>query len=99
MSAALDAGDRVVLEVEDRQVQIAVAQVVAGGPRAVDPAYLLHAEHVDVELGGRVHVLGRDGDVLDLRHGASPLGGLLLPFSSAFQARYAKVAGKASPLR
>src|SRR5262245_10669633 len=71
--AALHAGDRVVLEVEDRQVEVAVAQVVAPGARAVDLRDLLHAEPVDVELRGLVHVLGREGDVLDLRHGVSPV--------------------------
>src|SRR5262245_24316003 len=70
---ALHSGDRVVLEVEDRQVEVAVAQVVAPGARAVDLRDLLHAEHVDVELRGLVHVLGREGDVLDLRHVVSPV--------------------------
>src|SRR5262245_37319154 len=72
-SAALHASDRVVLEVEDRQVEVAVAEVVAPGARAVDLRDLLHAEHVDVELRGLVHVLGREGDVLDLRHAVSPV--------------------------
>src|SRR5262245_10273098 len=71
--AALDAGDRVVLEVQDRQVQVAVAEVIAAGAWAVDLRDLLHAEHVDVELRGLVHVLGREGDVLDLRHAVSPV--------------------------
>src|SRR5262245_55924611 len=70
--AALDSGHGVVLEVENRQVDVAVAQVTAPGARAVDLGDLLHAEHVDVELGGPVHVLGREGNVLDLRHGFSP---------------------------
>src|SRR5256884_4698709 len=73
--ATLDPGHLVVLEVEDRQVEVAVAQVVARGTRAVDPGDLLHAEHLDVELRGLLHVLGRDGDVLDLRHGVSCLDG------------------------
>src|SRR5262245_59192148 len=72
-SAALHASDRVVLEVEDRQVEVAVAEVVTPGARAVELRDLLHAEHVDVELRGLVHVLGREGDVLDLRHGVSPV--------------------------
>src|SRR5439155_10555753 len=69
----LGSGHLIVLEVEDRQVEIAVAEVVARGAGAVHPGDLLHAEDVDVELRGLVHVLGRDGDVLDLRHGLSPL--------------------------
>src|SRR5215470_9748765 len=72
---ALHAGDRVVLEVEDRQVEVAVAQVITPGARAVDLRDLLHAEHVHVELRGLVHVLGREGDVLDLRHGRFSCGG------------------------
>src|SRR3989454_1571556 len=71
--AALDASHRVVLEVEDRQIEVAVAQVVTPGARTVDLRDLLHAEHLDVELGRLVHVLGREGDVLDLRHGVSPV--------------------------
>src|SRR5262249_2693951 len=69
----LDSGDRIVLEVQDRQIDVTVAQVVAPGGRAVELRDLLHAEHVDVELRGLVHVLGREGDVLDLRHGVSPV--------------------------
>src|SRR5438552_5258626 len=79
--AALDSGDCVVLEVQDRQVEIPVAQVVTPGARAVDLRDLLHAEHVDVEFRGLVHVLGREGDVLDLRHAVSPVkvGSRLVP--------------------
>src|SRR5262245_57750571 len=90
--APLDAGDGIVLEIQDRQVDIAVAQVVASRPRTVDPGDLLHAEHVDVELGGLVDVLGRKGDVLDLGHGrgASCASGSLVPA----RARYASVAPK-----
>src|SRR4029453_16857368 len=47
--AALDPGDRIVLEVQDRQVEVAVAQVIAPSTRAVDLGDLFHAEHVGVE--------------------------------------------------
>src|SRR5207244_8508671 len=57
---------------QDSEIEIPVAQVVAAGIGAVDLADLLHPEYVDVELGGLVHVLGREGDVLDLGHEASP---------------------------
>src|SRR5213594_4543780 len=50
-----------------------IAKIDSPGARAVDLRDLLHAEHVDVELRSRVHVLGREGDVLDLRHGVSPV--------------------------
>src|SRR5712692_1980617 len=56
--ATLDPGHRVALEVQDRQVEVAVAEVVALGSRPVELGDLFHAEHVHVELGGRVHVLG-----------------------------------------
>jgi len=69
--AALDAGHRVVLELQDGQVEVAVGEVVAAGVRIVDPADLLHAEHVDVELCRRLGILRGQRDVLDLRHGSS----------------------------
>src|SRR5713226_3248016 len=72
--AALDSGHRVVLEIQDGQIEVAVAEIVAAGVGAVDLADLLHPEHVDVELGGLVHVLGRQRDVLDLGHEISPVG-------------------------
>src|SRR5262249_44206266 len=56
------------LEVEDRQVEVTIGQVVAPRRRAVDAADLLHPEDVDVELGRLVNVLGRQRDVLDLGH-------------------------------
>src|SRR5262249_35847702 len=67
--AALHAGHGVVLEVEDGEIDVAVAQVVALRSRAVDPGDLLHPEHVDVELRRLVDILGRERDVLDLGHG------------------------------
>src|SRR5215813_1748364 len=68
--AALHARHRVVLEVEDGEVEVAVTQVVAAGVGVVDLADFLHPEHVDVEARGLVRVLGRESDVLDLRHDA-----------------------------
>src|SRR5213078_3524121 len=67
--APLGPGHGVVLELEDGQVEIAVAQVVPAGVRVLDPPDLLHAEHVDVELRGLVGVLGGHRNVLDLGHG------------------------------
>src|SRR5688572_2445352 len=72
LGAALDAGHRVVLEIEDGQVEVAVAQVVAPSAHAVDLSDFLHPEHVHIELRGLVHVLRRDRDVPDLRHGDEP---------------------------
>src|SRR5207245_4233061 len=71
--APLDARGDVVLEIEDRQVDVAVTQEHPTGPRIVDLANLLHAEHFDVELCRLPHILGREGDVLDLRHGYCPI--------------------------
>src|SRR5262245_47529375 len=101
--AALDSSHRVILEVEDGQVEIAVRQVIAARPRAIDPGDLLHAEDVDVELGGLVDVLGRKGDVLDLWHGVSPVavvGSLGLgPYSSPLpRIRRDNCAAGSSPL-
>src|SRR5712692_6940576 len=45
--AALDSGHRVVLEIQDGQIEVAVAEIVAAGVGAVDLADLLHPEHVD----------------------------------------------------
>src|SRR4030095_5672801 len=66
--APLRAGDGIVLEVEDGEVDVPVAQIVSAGGGGIDPADLLHAEHVGVEAGGGIWVLGGDGDVLDLGH-------------------------------
>src|SRR5262245_57312965 len=71
--APLDARGDVVLEIEDRQVDVAVTQEHSTRPRIVDLANLLHAEHVDVELCRLLHILSREGDVLLLRHRFSPL--------------------------
>src|SRR5262249_35230217 len=51
----------------------AVTQEHSTRPRIVDLANLLHVEHVDVELCRLLHILSREGDVLDLRHRFSPL--------------------------
>src|SRR5262245_43392218 len=67
--AAVGAGGRVVLEVEDRQVDVTVAQEVAARAEVVDLAALLHAEDLDVEPRGPLDVLGGERDVLELGHG------------------------------
>src|SRR5262249_18558888 len=67
--APLGSGHRVVLELQNGEVEIAVAQVVPAGVRILDPPDLLHPEHVDIELRGLVGVLGRQRNVLDLGHG------------------------------
>src|SRR5262249_39600462 len=72
--AALDTRHRVVLELEDGEVQIAVGEVETARVRVVDLAHFFHAEHVDVELRGGVGVGGGERDVLDLRHGGGSLG-------------------------
>src|SRR5262245_25121267 len=68
--ATLHAGHRVVLEVEDSEIEVAVGEVVAAGVWIVDLADFLHPEHVDVEARRLVRVLGRERNVLDLRHDA-----------------------------
>src|SRR6266850_5705474 len=66
--AALAAGRRIVLEIEDGEIDIAVGEEDAARPRIVNLADFLHAERLDVELRGLLDVLGRQRDVLDLRH-------------------------------
>src|SRR5262249_10227411 len=68
----LGASRLVVLEVEDRQVDVAVAQEAPPGAGIFDLRDLLHPEDLDVEPGGRFDVLRRERDVFDLGHGASP---------------------------
>src|SRR5262245_58098422 len=70
--ATLDSGDLVVLELQDGEVDVAVGEVVAARVGILDAADLLQTEHVDIELGGCVGVLGRNRDVPDLRHGWPP---------------------------
>src|SRR5438105_8046285 len=50
--AALAAGRRIVLEIEDGEVDVAVGEEDAARPRIVDLADFLHAERLDVELRG-----------------------------------------------
>ena len=71
-AAALDARRLIVLEIENREVDVAVTQEAADGARVVDGAHLLHAEDLDVESGRPLHVLGGERDVLDLRHEEPP---------------------------
>src|SRR5690349_2556156 len=66
--AALDAGRRVVLEVEDGEVDVPVREEDTARAGIVHLADFLHTERLDVEPGGLLDVLGRQRDVLDLRH-------------------------------
>ena len=70
--AVLRAGYLVVLEVEDRQVDVAVAEVVALGVGGVKFGDFAQAENFGVEPGGGVGVLGGNGDMLNLGHNAAP---------------------------
>src|SRR5204862_6518547 len=67
--ATLGARHRIFLEAEDREIEVAVAEIVAARAVGVELADLLHVENVGEELCGRLGVLGGDCDVLDLRHG------------------------------
>ena len=62
----------VVLEVQDRQVDVAVTEIIPLGIGAVELGNLLKTEHIDIELGCLVGILGGDGYMLNLRHD-SPL--------------------------
>src|SRR5262249_21231347 len=69
---AFNTRNHVILKIEDSQVDIPVAEVVAAGTRAINLGNFFHAEHVDIKPGSGVHVLGREGNVLDLWHNTSP---------------------------
>src|SRR5438046_5317821 len=66
--AALDARRLIVLEAQDGEVDVSVAEEAARGPGIVDLAHLLHPEDFDVELRGPLDVVRSDGDVLELGH-------------------------------
>src|SRR5262249_28241026 len=55
--AALGPSHRVALEVEDGQIDIAVAEVVPLRARPIELGNLFHAEHFDIELGGLIYIL------------------------------------------
>ena len=60
--------DLVGLEAQDRQIDRAVAQVVAIGERPVVRADDLEVERLDIEIGHRVGVFRGDGEVAKLGH-------------------------------
>ena len=66
--AALRAGHGVVLELENGNVDVAVAEVITGSARPVQLGNFFQTEHLGVKLGRLVRVLRRKGNVLDLRH-------------------------------
>src|SRR5262245_44844574 len=70
--AAFDTRNNVVLKIEDGQVDVPVAEVIAFRTRTVELGNFLHTEHVDIKLGSGVDILGREGNVLDLWHDISP---------------------------
>src|SRR5262249_40023932 len=70
--------DLVGLEPQYRQVDGAVAQVIAISERAVGLADLLEIERLFIEFGHRVRVLCGDRDVTELRHSR-----LLVSYSAA----------------
>src|SRR5947209_3783217 len=80
-----------VLELEDREIERPVAQVVAPGDplvavAAAGAADLLEVERLLVELGGLVRVVRRQRDVTDLRHPSS--SGCTRSWREAYPARH-----------
>src|SRR5258707_534701 len=67
--AALDSCDLVVLETQDREIQVSIGQVVSGCDRAVELRDFFQAKGLNVELGSFILVLRSDRDVFDLCHG------------------------------
>ncbi len=70
--AAFNTRNHVILEIEDSQVDVPVAEVVAFSARTIELGNFFHAEHVNIKLGSGVNILGREGNVLDLWHDTSP---------------------------
>src|SRR5215813_13496229 len=70
--AAFNTRHYVILKIEDGQVDVPVAEVVAFSTRAIELGNFFHAEHFNIKLRGGVDILGRDGNVLDLGHDTSP---------------------------
>src|SRR5712691_950223 len=62
----------VVLEMEDRQVNRPIRKEIARHDGAVQLGNLGQAEHFDIKPGRLLLILGRDRNVLDLRHLAPP---------------------------
>ncbi len=60
--------DLVALEAQDREVDGAVADVVAVSQRPVIAAHELEIERLAVEIGHRVGVFAGDGEVAQLGH-------------------------------
>src|SRR5262245_6899286 len=69
---ALCLGGLVVCELEDSEVHVAVAQVIALGSWSVDFTYLLQAEALDVKLCRRFQVPRSDRDVANSCHCLPP---------------------------
>jgi hypothetical protein len=60
--------DLVGLEAQDRQVDRAVADVVAIGERSIAGAHQLKVERLHIEIGHRIRVFAGDGEVAQLGH-------------------------------
>src|SRR5262245_18630633 len=69
---ALCLGGLVVFELEDSEVHVSIAQVVALGSWSVNFTYLLQAEALDVELRRRLQVSRGDRDVTNSCHCLPP---------------------------
>src|SRR5262245_23286956 len=72
--AALGAGDDVVLEAQNGEIDVAVGKEITGGTRAIELSYLLQPEVLYVEPLGRLFILGLNRDMSDLCHGCAPSG-------------------------
>jgi hypothetical protein len=61
------------LEVQDRQIDVAITQEETLGVFTVKFGYFSQAEYFFVKLGGLLRILGGDGYMLYLRHVVPPL--------------------------
>ena len=61
-------GHYIILEIQDSQIHVAVAEIVSNGVRALHLADFLQVEHRLEEFGGLVRLLARNCNMLDLCH-------------------------------
>src|SRR5260370_42466399 len=66
--ASLDSCHLVILETQDREIQVSIGEVVSGCDRAVELRDFFQAKILNVELGSFILVLRSDRDVFDLCH-------------------------------
>jgi hypothetical protein len=75
---SLDARQGVALDVQDRDIDVAIGEKVTGDALVLQPLHHLQAEVLDVKILSRFFVLRLDRDVPDSCHGRRPPGSATL---------------------